>query len=124
MLGHADRGDDRIDREDQVDDDDLRDDHAEVRADLLAVAFLVLALDVAVDLARRLDEQEEPAGEQDQVAPGEAVAERDVNSGVVRLDQPEQREQEDDAEDERQRQADLAGPLRLIAPAGGRRSPR
>ena len=38
--------------------------------------LLVLAFDVLMDLARALDQQEQTAGDQDEIAPGEVIAGR------------------------------------------------
>ena len=37
-------------------------------------ALLLLAFDVLMDLARALDQEEQAAGDQDQIAPGEVIA--------------------------------------------------
>ena len=123
MLGHADRGDDRVDREDHVDERDLRDDHAEARGDLRPIALFVSPSTSRwisrVALTRR---NRPPASRirsrQEKPWPNEGEERR------REVDQPEQREQEDDAEDERHGQAELAGPLRLMRRQASRRSPR
>ena len=81
----------------------------------LAERRLVLTggLDVLVDLLRRLDQQEQTAGEQHEIAPRHAV----IEDGEDRRGQPDQREQrreEGNAEDQRQRQPDLPRPLGLL----------
>src|SRR3546814_12732623 len=64
------RSDHRIEREDDVDGEDLRDGRGEGGGLATAVPAAVSALDGAVDLRGRLDEQEEAAAHQDDVAPG------------------------------------------------------
>src|SRR3546814_16026190 len=70
VVGHADRSDHRIEREDDVDGEDLRDGRGEGGGLATAVPAAVSALDGAVDLRGRLDEQEEAAAHQDDVAQG------------------------------------------------------
>ena len=114
MLGHADRGDDRIDREDQVDERDLRDDRAETCAStLLAGSPSSAALDVAVDLRVALTSRNRPPANSTRSRQEKSVAE-DGEERRRQADQPEQRQQEDDAEDERHGEADLARALRLL----------
>src|SRR3546814_20475162 len=67
---YADRSDHRIEREDDVDGEYLRDGRGERGGLATAVPAAVSALDVAVDLRGRLYEQEEAAAHQDDVAPG------------------------------------------------------
>ena len=72
VLHHADRGDDGIDREDQIDGDDLRDDQAEGAC--RATGFgrcdsSVRRFDLAVNFVGRLGDQEQTAADQDQVVP-------------------------------------------------------
>ena len=64
MLGHPHRRNHRIEREHDVEEEDLDDDAGEGRRYLSAgVSFL--ALELLVDLEGALGEQEEPAAEQD-----------------------------------------------------------
>src|SRR3546814_8342742 len=70
VVGHADRSDHRIEREDDVDGEDLRDGRGEGGGLATAVPAAVSALDGAVDLRGRLDEQEEDAAQQADVSPG------------------------------------------------------
>ena len=75
--------------------------------------LLVSRLDLGVNFVRALGDQEQPAADQDQVAPGEFVAEQREDRRRQPHD-PGQRQQQRDAEDEGERQADLA---RELAPA-------
>ena len=81
MIGtcvrHADRGDDAVDGEYEVEHEDL----ADARPRIPSCGFAVLEqvgagirVDAMVDLLGRLPDQEQAAGDQDQVAPREAVA--------------------------------------------------
>ena len=77
VLRHADGGDDRVEREDQVDRDELQ---RRPRQNACARPprprlRLVARLDLGVDLVRRLGDQEQAAADQDDVAPGDADAE-------------------------------------------------
>ena len=75
VVGHADGGDDRVEREDDVEQHDLPDDGAERRRHLRgAVPFF--AFELVVNLDGRLPQQEQAAADEDEVAPREAVAER------------------------------------------------
>ena len=78
MLGHPNGGDDRVDREDQVEQQYLEDRAAEGDVDRMAddLVLVVLGIDGVVDLLRRLPDQEQSASDQDEVAEREAVAER------------------------------------------------
>ena len=76
VLRHADRGDDRVDREHEVDRDDLQHDHRKCRMDLGAGIVGLVGLDLGVDFVRRLGDQEQTAGDQDDVVPGETAAEQ------------------------------------------------
>ena len=64
VVGHADRGDDRVEREDDVEQHDLNDHRAERRRHPRR-AVPLLAFEPLVDLERRLGEQEQ-ARRQDQ----------------------------------------------------------
>ena len=104
--------------------DDLRDDRAEAGAGLRRGRALRPPPSTSWWISlRRLDDQEEAAGEQHQVAPGEGVT-AELNTGWVRWISQNSEKSSDDAEDERQRQADLAGALGLLRRQACRRSPR
>ena len=77
VVGHADGGDDRVDRKDEVEQQDLEDRTAERDVDGMAddLVLVVLGVDGVVDLLRRLPDQEQAASDQDEVAEREAVAE-------------------------------------------------
>ena len=95
-----------FEREHQVDDDDL-DDHPEERAGVRAPLLVRLArLDFAVDFVGGLADQEQPAADQDDVAPGEfKVFHRQHR--LRQPDQPDQEAEQKDAEHQRQQQPDL-----------------
>ena len=69
IFGHADRGDDAVDREHDVDHDDLDEAGEEAeRAGRLPFSPRASRLDAVVDLARRLPDQEQAARQQQEVA--------------------------------------------------------
>ena len=82
VVGHADGGDHRVEREHDVEQHDLHDDRGERRRDPRADVAL-LAFELVVNLVRRLGDQEQAADEQDQIAARELVAETTVKSGAV-----------------------------------------
>ena len=71
ILRHADRRDDGVDREHKIDRDDLRHDQREGRIGLGGRTVRLVGLDLGMDLVRRLRDQEQAAGNQDDVVPGE-----------------------------------------------------
>jgi hypothetical protein len=77
--------------------DDLGDNGGEAGRDR-ALAALVMPLDAPVDLVRRLEDEEQAAGEQDQVAPREGVLEQREDRRRE-PDQERQHHQQQDAED-------------------------
>jgi hypothetical protein len=97
MVGHADRGHDAVDREHQVEHQDLADrrPHRQAACAGRRSRFVVVARHVMVDLARRLPDEEQAAGQQDRVAPRERMIEqREHGLGQARdpCDGAEQRE--------------------------------
>ena len=102
VAHHADRGDDGVEREYQVDYDDLKNHrkHCPTSACLCGRGAFP-ALDLAVDFPRRLGDQEKAAADQDEVVPGEILAEQG-NDRVGEPDQRGQPEQQDDAEYQRE----------------------
>ena len=92
-------------------DDELRQ-HEHERALATGFRLLVLRLDLGMDFARAFGNQEQTAANQDQVAPGEFVAE----DGEDRRGQPHdpgQRQQQRDAEHESECEADAPRELSL-----------
>ncbi len=74
LVDHADCGDDRVEREHDVEHHDLHDDAAEGRRHRAGGDRLGRALELLVDLVRGLADQEQAAADQDQVAPGEVLS--------------------------------------------------
>ena len=75
LLHHADGGDDRVEREHDVEQHDL---DQMTPAKLAAPAWdrvSLFSLELVVDLVRALGEQEQAADDEDQVAAGDAVTE-------------------------------------------------
>jgi len=126
IIGHAHGGQDRIEREDHVEQDDLHDRAAEgQRRHALLVQHIVAAcgIDIMMDFLGRLPDQEQPARDQDQVAPGKFGFKGRRAILIGRADDPQVehgRGQADDPGDHRQqhqphpqRQAN-ADPARLL----------
>ena len=74
VLGHADRRDDRVEREDDVERHDL-DDHRRKRRRDPGRPVALFAFETLVNLERGLAEQEEAADQKNQVAAGDLLAE-------------------------------------------------
>ena len=78
LVRHPDRRDDAVEREDKVEQEDLPDGRAEANAGARGVEQIVVRgrIDVVMDFLRGLPDEEEAAADQDEVAPGKAVARR------------------------------------------------
>ena len=85
----------------------------ECRVDLGAPIVGLVRLHLGMDLVRRLGDQEQPAGDQDDVVPGERAAEA-AEHRIGQPHQPGQAEQQDDAEHQREREPDLARALGVL----------
>src|SRR6266545_5577427 len=109
VLGHPDSGDDRVEREDDVEDADLDDDEPEARASGASrrELRLVAHLELVVNLEGGLGEEEEPAAEQDEVAPGPAVAEEGEEL-AGEPHHPGDAEEEEEPRPEREREPEAA----------------
>src|SRR5690606_5767377 len=114
VLHQAHGGDHRVQGEDDVDDRDLQDDAGEAGLGGAAprVAFL-LALDAVPDFQRALEQQEQAAEEQDQVAARDALAHHREQVGG-QAHHPGDRQQQQDARAHGQGQADKARPGLLV----------
>ncbi|MNT10573.1 hypothetical protein D3C72_1454110 [compost metagenome] len=77
MLGHAHGGDDAVDREDDVQQQDLTNSGRKAQGDGRGrfAFFLGPRVDALVDFSGRLPQQEQTTGNQDHVLPGEGMAE-------------------------------------------------
>ncbi|MNV69796.1 hypothetical protein D3C71_1627230 [compost metagenome] len=114
MVGHAHGGDDAIDREHEVEHEDLADGHRETWRGAGDDAFLAMpgfGRDVLMDLARGLPDQERAPGNQDDVAPGNAFA-KDREDRLGQRHDPGNRRQQ--AQAHHQRKSDPQPP-RLLA---------
>jgi hypothetical protein len=129
MVGHADRRQDRIDREDDVEQQDLGDRRAEVHPRRLhRVEQIVVRrrIDIVVDFLGGLPDEEQAARDQDQVAPGElgleagaamavrAAADAEVEHRSGEADDPRNRRQQDEPHDEREADTQPARLLPLV----------
>ena len=112
LVRHPDRGDHAVEREHDVEHHDLRDDAGKARRGPGGAGVLVLALEPFVDLARALVEQKQPAGDQDDVAPGEPALEQ-LEYRRRQPDDPGDRREQREAGQHRQRQPE---PPRQIPP--------
>src|SRR3712207_6071563 len=107
LIDHADGGYDRVKREDRVEEDYLHQDAAEVRRYPRALVSL-LALEVLVDLEGAFAEQEEAAEDQDQVAPGDLLA-QDRKERRGEPNDPAEGQEQQDAHDQRQSETEATG---------------
>ncbi|MNT24953.1 hypothetical protein D3C72_1604540 [compost metagenome] len=124
VIGHADRRQDGVDREDQVQQDDLDDGRTDVVDDdvlLVLLQHVVRRGDVdgVVDFLGGFPHQEQTAGDQDQVAPAEGGIEAlamdaQVEDGRRQADDPADGGQQTQAHDQGQTNADAAGALAML----------
>ncbi|MNQ29842.1 hypothetical protein D3C85_431650 [compost metagenome] len=112
VVDQADRGDHRVQREDDVDDGDLHDDAHEAIGLAARTLRLLFAFQAVIDLRRALEQQEQAAEEQDQVASGKALAE-DLEQVGGQAHHPADRQQQQDPRAHGQGQAEEAR-LRLL----------
>jgi hypothetical protein len=112
VLRHADGGDDGIEGEHDVQQDDL-DDRGEERGVAALLGRLVTAaLGHVVDLHRPLDQQEQPADGENEITPGnDVLAEGEKRLGQT--DDPGDRQQQGDAHAGREAETDGARPRLL-----------
>jgi hypothetical protein len=111
-LAHqADRRDDRVEGEHEVDDDDLEDNGPEGRSGPRALLVL-LAFHQLMNLGGRLPKQEEPPADQDQVAAGDLLSDREQRRGEA--DDPGERHQQRDAHEHREAEPDAPRELALM----------
>ncbi len=81
----------------------------------LRAAAALLAFELVVNLVRALGDQKEAADDENQVTAGNRLAERGEDRGG-QAHHPRNRQQQADADEHRQRQAQLARPLALLLP--------
>ena len=74
-FGHADGGDNRVQRKDEVEQQDLDDDAGERGGDAFSAVVVTVTFELVVNLVGTLAQQEEPAKDQDEVAPGDGLRE-------------------------------------------------
>ena len=128
MLGHAHGGQDGIDREDEVQHQDLRDRRAEGHRLAPDVQEIVIGvrIDIVMDFLGSLPHQEQPARDQNQVAPGKLRLEGrlpmrprrprypQVEDGRRQPHQPGDHRQQGQPQKQRQADADAARLLLLM----------
>lgn len=106
---HADRSDHRVEGKHDVDDGDLHNGAEEAAGHAFGlVGGLIFAFQAVVDLHAAFPQQEQTAEKQNQVAPGNTLAE-DVEQVVGQAHYPGDGEQQHDPCDHRQGQAEEAG---------------
>src|SRR5215217_1121211 len=98
LIDHADSGDHRVQRENDVEDDDLDQDASECRLHPGAGVPL-LGLKILVDLVGALAQQEEPADDQDHVAPRDLMP-SDRKQWCCETYDPAQRKEQEDSHDQ------------------------
>jgi len=112
IFGKADSGNDRVEREDDVDEGDLDERHDEVRSGAL-LDDLFGAFEALVNFVGAFCEQEQAAAEQDEVAARDGVAESGEQL-VGEAHDPSDREQERDAAKHGQPEAEYASRFLLL----------
>ncbi len=107
MLGDTHGGKYRIQRENEVDGDDLHDDHGHHVGFRLGF-FLVLSFHFMVDFHRCLVKQEQAAADKDNIAPGDILPQNGEQCGFQVRD-PGDKSQQQNAHDKCQRKPDRSG---------------
>ena len=107
MVGHADGGKHAVDRKDDVEQSDHADGAPET-ARLALVLVLVVHVDFVVDFLGGLEQQEQSAEDQNDVAARKIMAE-DRQQGLVQVNQPEHAAQQRQTEHHRQSEAETRG---------------
>ncbi len=102
-----------FEREHEIDDDDLQDHQQEAARAAALLLALLLGFDLGMNLVGCLGDQEQPAPDQDQVAPGQAEA-GDRDHRLRQTDQPHQGAEQENPKQQRQRQPDLPRPCGLL----------
>jgi len=106
LIHHPDGRNDGVERKNDVDDDDLQNDGDESPVhDGRRLASL--SLEQLVDLLRAFPQEEQPAGNEDQVAAGDLQAEQ-CKERCGEPDNPRERDQQSDAHEHREKQAEAA----------------
>src|SRR4030042_2568689 len=75
LQGHADGGDDRIERENEAKDHDLDDDKEKLPAAVVTL-FSLRSFEALVDLERAFGQKKNPACQEDNIPAGDLLAER------------------------------------------------
>ena len=109
---HADRRDDTVDREHEIEEHDLTNRGRESPGLWGLCVSLFIRIDCVVDFARRLENEEQPAGDQNKVAPGKILAQnREQRRGE--MDDVGRASHEQHSEDKRQADPDAPRLRRL-----------
>ncbi len=118
VAHHPHCGDDRIEREDDVDHRDLHERAVEAGGGTAAMPFVAGALERRVDLHHGLREQEQPAADQDQVAPRD-VGRVDRDQRIGEAHHPRERQKQADPHQHREGEPDQSRPLALLGRQAG-----
>ena len=112
VFGHAHRRDDAVHREYEVEDQDLGDGgrKAQGHGSLVEHVGMRGGIDVVMDFLGCLPDEEQAAGDQDQVSPGQSLAE-EIDDRLRQLDDDGDCPQQGDAHDQCDADADPTGPF-------------
>ena len=116
LIDHADRGDDGIEREHDIEQQNLHDDCSE-GGRLSAGGVVFRTLEPLMDLGDRLINEERPTEDENQVAPAElerAALLTEPEQWVGQSDDPGCREQQANPHEHRERQPENTSPLLLL----------
>ncbi len=96
LVDHPDRGDNRVEAEDRVEQDDLHDDRPERCGAGSCRRVALLALELLVDFEGRLADEEQSAEQEDEITPADFLPD-DLEERVRQADHPAQAEEQEDA---------------------------
>ena len=113
LIDQADRGQDRIEREHDIEQDDLHEHAAQSGRACARCRMRLIALERLVDLGGGLPEQEDAATDEDDVAPREVTIEQ-RDERLRQADDPRDRQQQQDPHSHGQPQADVSGLIALV----------
>ena len=114
VLRHPDRRNHGVEREHDIEGENLDEDDSERSTAGRSFSLLVHDLEILVNLACRFRDEKETATQQDEIASGESLAE-DREQGIGEAHDPGDREQQSKPENERQRKPESS---RRRLPAG------
>ncbi len=110
MLSHTDRGDDRIDGKNQVNQGNLENKAPKAPRYVREHLWILIVLESVVDFTGCLEDQEQTTGNEDDVTPGEGLV-KDLKDRLSQTDQPGDRKQHQDAKDQSKQQSNTTNSL-------------